>query len=101
MLRTQFINTARLAAPRRLLSTTPKVMAGETGSGSSRPGGSRSGDAFTRREHSAEELYIHEEERAKLNAIRDRLAAEKKHIEELDKHIADMTKQGGGQGEQN
>jgi len=37
----------------------------------------------------------------RLNAIRDRLAAEKKHIEELDKHIADMTKQGGGQGEQN
>ncbi|KAF2813138.1 uncharacterized protein BDZ99DRAFT_411634, partial [Mytilinidion resinicola] len=87
MLRTHFIKTARIAVPRRLLSTTPRVMAGETGSGASRPGGERAGDAFTKRERSAEEYYIHEEEKAKLLAIREKLRAQKQHIEELDKHM--------------
>lgn len=30
-------------------------------------------------------------------AIREKLAAQKKHIEELDKHIEDLTKDHGGE----
>lgn len=70
---------------------------GDTGSGSSRPSGERAGDAFTRREAASEELYIRQEEKAKLMAIREKLAAQKKHIEELDRHIQDLTKDHGGE----
>jgi hypothetical protein len=98
MLRTNITRSVRLFATRRLLSTTPRVMAGgDTGSGFSRPSGERAGDAFTRREAASEELYIRQEERAKLLAIREKLAAQKKHIEELDKHIEDLTKDHGGE----
>lgn len=98
MLRTNVTRNVRLFAPRRLLSTTPRVMAGgDTGSGFSRASGERAGDAFTRREAASEELYIKREERAKLLAIREKLAEQKKHIEELDRHIQDLTKDHGGE----
>ncbi|KAF2006611.1 hypothetical protein P154DRAFT_422010 [Amniculicola lignicola CBS 123094] len=73
-------------------------MAGETGSGSSRAGGEKAGDAFTRRETAAEELYIRAEERQKLLAIKEKLKQQKQHIDELEKHIDEVTKEGGGQG---
>lgn len=44
MLRTNVTRNVRLFAPRRLLSTTPRVMAGgDTGSGFSRASGERAG----------------------------------------------------------
>ncbi|ORY14180.1 mitochondrial ATPase inhibitor, IATP-domain-containing protein [Clohesyomyces aquaticus] len=97
MLRSAIIKTARPLASRRLLSTSAKAMSGETGSGFSRPGGVRSGDAFTKRETASEEMYIREEEKAKLNAIKEKLKQQKKHIEELEKHIDDVVKGAGGE----
>ncbi|KAF2731609.1 hypothetical protein EJ04DRAFT_526012 [Polyplosphaeria fusca] len=100
MYRTTITKAYRPLATRRLLSTTARAMAGgDTGSGTSRPGGTRSGDAFTRRETAAEELYIKQEERAKLMAIKEKLSQQKKHIEELEKHIDEVTASSGGQGE--
>ncbi|KAF2662471.1 hypothetical protein K491DRAFT_753063 [Lophiostoma macrostomum CBS 122681] len=100
MLRTALTQAARPLAGRRLLSTSARLMAGgDTGSGSSRPGGSRSGDAFTKRETAAEELYIKNEEREKLLAIKERLKLQKQHIDELEKHIDEVTKENSG-GEQ-
>ncbi|KAF9731069.1 hypothetical protein PMIN06_011440 [Paraphaeosphaeria minitans] len=100
MFRTSVIKAARLPATTRYFSSSVRVFAGETGSGSSRPGGSRSGDAFTKRETAAEEMYIKQEERARLLAIRQKLQQQQKHIDELTKHIDEVTKQEGGQGEQ-
>lgn len=98
MFRTQITRTARPVAAQRFLTTTSKLMSsGDTGSGYSRPGGERAGDAFTKRERAAEDRFIKQEERAKLLAIREKLAAQKKHIEELDKHIEDLTKEHGGE----
>ncbi|KAF2742883.1 hypothetical protein M011DRAFT_452478 [Sporormia fimetaria CBS 119925] len=97
MFRTSLV---RAAAPRRLLSTSARLATGETGSGFSRPGGQRSGDAFTKREQAAEELYIRQEEKAKLLAIKEKLQQQRKHIDELEKHIDDVTKERSG-GDQN
>jgi hypothetical protein len=41
------------------------AMAGETGSGASRTGGERAGDAWTKREAASEEIYIKDEEKRK------------------------------------
>ncbi|KAF2638347.1 hypothetical protein P280DRAFT_431600 [Massarina eburnea CBS 473.64] len=101
MLRTSFVKAARPLAAQRFFSTSMRAMsAGDAGSGSSRPGGVRSGDAFTKREAAAEELYIKSEEKAKLMAIRQKLQQQQKHIEELTKHIDEVTGEAGGQGEQ-
>ncbi|KAL1611969.1 ATPase inhibitor [Paraconiothyrium brasiliense] len=101
MFRTSVIKAARLPATKRCFSTSMRAMsAGDTGSGSSRSGGIRSGDAFTKRETAAEEMYIRQEERARLLAIRQKLQQQQKHIEELTKHIDEVTSQEGGQGEQ-
>ncbi|PSN71657.1 hypothetical protein BS50DRAFT_569308 [Corynespora cassiicola Philippines] len=88
MFRSAIIKSARPMASRRMLSTSARLMsAGDVGSGASRPGGSRGGDAFTKREAAAEELYIRQEEKAKLLAIREKLKQQQAHIEELTKHM--------------
>ncbi|KAF2206058.1 hypothetical protein GQ43DRAFT_436485 [Delitschia confertaspora ATCC 74209] len=94
MLRTSIIKSV---SSKRLLSTSARLMAGETGSGFSRPAGDKAGDAFTRRERANEEMYIRQEEKQKLLAIRAKLAEQRKHIDELDKHIEDLTKDHGGE----
>ncbi|KAF2246741.1 hypothetical protein BU26DRAFT_460713 [Trematosphaeria pertusa] len=101
MLRASLIKNARPLATRRLFSTSTRVMsAGDTGSGVSRAEGMRAGDAWTKRETAAEEMYIKQEERAKLLAIKAKLQQQQKHIDELTKHIDEVTKESGGQGEQ-
>lgn len=99
MFRTSIIAAARPAS-KRTFSVAARAMAGETGSGFSRPTGQRGGDAFTKREMAQEELYIRKEEREKLLAIKEKLQQQKKHIEELEKHIDTVTKERSG-GEQN
>jgi len=74
-------------------------MAGETGSGASRTGGERAGDAFTKREKAQEELWIKEEETKKLLELRAKLKAQAKHIDELDKSIGELINQGQHSGE--
>merc|ERR1712029_22957 len=99
MFRTSLVKAARPS--QRLFSTSVRAMsAGDTGSGASRAGGIRSGDAFTKREAAQEEMYIRNEERQKLINIRERLIQQQQHIQELTKHIDDITAGEGGQGEQ-
>ncbi|OAK97616.1 hypothetical protein IQ06DRAFT_379463 [Phaeosphaeriaceae sp. SRC1lsM3a] len=103
MLRTSIIKSTRsVAAPRYFSVAARRYAEGATGSGSSRAGGIASGDAFTKREAANEELYIRQEEKAKLLAIKEKLKQQRQHIEDLDKHIDDVIKEGeaSGQGEQ-
>ncbi|KAF1914290.1 mitochondrial ATPase inhibitor, IATP-domain-containing protein [Ampelomyces quisqualis] len=104
MLRSSIIKSARsVAAPRYFSSAARRFAEGATGSGSSRATGSAGGDAFTKRESAAEELYIRQEEKAKLLAIQEKLKQQRQHIDDLDKHIQEVIKEGeqSGQGEQN
>ncbi|KAL5119691.1 ATPase inhibitor [Pleosporales sp. CAS-2024a] len=99
MLRTSIIKSARSVAAPRYFSVAARRMAeGATGSGASRPTGSAGGqvyevrfsasDAFTKRESAQEELYIRQEERAKLLAIQQKLRQQREHMEELDEHMS-------------
>jgi hypothetical protein len=44
-------------------------------------------DAFTKRETAAEEMYIKQEEKAKLQAIKAKLQQQQQHVNELIKHM--------------
>ncbi|KAF2788513.1 hypothetical protein K505DRAFT_285982 [Melanomma pulvis-pyrius CBS 109.77] len=100
MFRTAVFKNARPLACRRLFSTSTRLMSGETGSGTARPTGLHGGDAFTKREAAAEAMYIREAEKEKLRDLKVKLAAQRQHIEELEKHIDEVTNESGGQGEQ-
>ncbi|KAF1943554.1 hypothetical protein EJ02DRAFT_421192 [Clathrospora elynae] len=103
MFRTSIIKSARsIAAPRYFTSSALRMAEGSTGSGSSRATGSAGGDAFTKRETASEELYIRQEERAKLLAIKEKLKQQRQHMEDLDKHIDEVIRESeaSGQGEQ-
>ncbi|USP79069.1 hypothetical protein yc1106_06343 [Curvularia clavata] len=103
MLRTSIIKSARsIAAPRYFSASALRLTEGATGSGTSRPTGTAGGDAFTKREAAAEELYIRQEEKAKLMAIKEKLKQQRQHMDELDKHIDEVIKESeaSGQGEQ-
>jgi len=69
--------------------------AGDTGG--VRPGGEKTGDAFTRRERGSEEMWIKEQERAKLRELQDKLHQQRKHIDELSKNIDEIFKNSGGE----
>jgi len=70
-------------------------MAGEVGG--TRPGGERDADAFSKRSKAGEDFWIKEEEKAKLLALKDKLAEQKKHIDDLSKNIEEMIKNSGGE----
>merc|ERR1712137_169080 len=103
MLRTSIIKSARsIAAPRYFSASALRMAEGATGSGSSRPTGTAGGDAFTKREAASEELYIRQEEKAKLMGIKEKLRMQRQHMDDLDKHIDDVIRESeaSGQGEQ-
>ncbi|OJJ51276.1 hypothetical protein ASPZODRAFT_138384 [Penicilliopsis zonata CBS 506.65] len=88
------------SANRALLSrsfavATPRMGAGDTGA--PKPGGAAAEDTFSRREAAQENLYIYEQEKAKLLALKAKLQEQRKHLDELDKHIDDLTKSQGGE----
>ncbi|TGZ77710.1 hypothetical protein EX30DRAFT_343926 [Ascodesmis nigricans] len=99
MLRTVITRTARpvVGSTTPLMSVRHSSGEGATGSGFSRPGGMASGDSFTRREKAAEDMYVHEIEKGKLKALKEKLQKQRQHLDELDKHIDELTKSQGGE----
>ena len=72
-------------------SVAARMMA-EGDSGSVRSGGAASGDAFTKREEASESLYIKQQEKQRLEALKakiakgeDQLAKDKKEAEDMSK----------------
>jgi len=72
-------------------SVAARMMA-EGDSGSARSGGSASSDAFTKREEASENLYIKQQEKQRLEALKakiakgeDQLAKDKKEAEDMSK----------------
>ncbi|KAN0069524.1 ATPase inhibitor, mitochondrial [Elaphomyces granulatus] len=63
------------------------VRMGEGDTGAPRPGGVKAEDQFTRREAAQETLYIREKEMEKLKALRVKLKEQRRHLDELDKHM--------------
>ncbi|EAU29752.1 conserved hypothetical protein [Aspergillus terreus NIH2624] len=90
------LSTANRAVVSRSFSSfAPRMSEGDTGA--PRSGGSAQGDAFTRREAAQENLYIHEKEMEKLEALRKKVNEQQKHLNELDQHLKDLQKEQGGE----
>lgn len=74
--------------------TTSAVRMGAGDTGAPRAGGAAQGDAFTKREQASEDYAIRQREIEKLKALKEKVAAHKQHLDELDKNIdEDMKKQ--------
>jgi len=47
-------------------------------------------DSFTKREQASENMFIREREMETLRQLKQKLQAQRKHLDELDAHIADL-----------
>ncbi len=56
------------------------IRAAEGDTGSTRSGGSAQGDAFTKREQASEDYYVRQEEKKKLEALREKIAQKEADI---------------------
>ncbi|KAJ5964004.1 ATPase inhibitor IATP mitochondria [Penicillium vulpinum] len=70
----------------RSLSTTPKIM-GAGDLGSTKSGFMAEKDSFAKREAAHEAMYIREQEKQKLERLKAKLKEQRKHMNELDKHL--------------
>ncbi|KAI4106001.1 MAG: hypothetical protein L6R37_002462 [Teloschistes peruensis] len=66
----------------------------EGDTGGVRAGGQAQADAFSKREQAGEDFYVREKELEKLQALKQKIAEHKKHLEELDKHVEETMAQG-------
>ncbi|PYH40910.1 uncharacterized protein BP01DRAFT_395520 [Aspergillus saccharolyticus JOP 1030-1] len=83
------------AFTRSFSALAPRMAGGDTGA--PRSGGVQSGDAFTKREAAQEARYIHEKELEKLQKLRQSIKEQREHLDKLDQHIDELTKNQGGE----
>ncbi|KAK5075921.1 hypothetical protein LTR24_009763 [Lithohypha guttulata] len=89
MLRTQIVKLTR--APIRSFSVAAiRPAEGDTG-------GVRSGGSATSREAASENKFIREREMETLRQLKEKLKAQRKHLDDLDAHITDLESQKGGE----
>lgn len=96
-LRLSIVSPRQQAGRVCVLNLSRTMAEGATGSGASRAGGIAQGDSFTRREKAQEDLYMKQKEQEKLTMLRQKLKEQRAHLDELDKHIEDMTRDQGGE----
>ncbi|KAK5937586.1 ATPase inhibitor [Knufia obscura] len=94
MLRTQIIKLTR--APIRSFSAAA-VRTAEGDTGGVRSGGVASSDSFNKREAASENKFIREREMETLRQLKEKLRAQRKHLDELDAHISDLESTKGGE----
>jgi len=100
MLRTAILNSVRRPVALSIATRRTAVRnmsEGSTGSGFSRAGGEAQGDSFTKREKANEDFYVRKKELEKLAALKEKLKQQRQHLDELDKHIEEYTKEQGGE----
>lgn len=51
-------------------------------------------DAFTKREDASEALYVRQKENEKLQALREKIKKHQEHLDELDKNVYVLLRQG-------
>lgn len=71
-------------------SARPSLREGDTGG--VRSGGIAAADTFNRREHVIEDLYVKQHELENIKKLREKLAAQRKHLDEVENHINEMEK---------
>jgi len=98
MLRTQITKLARL--PPSTLQRSFSVAAARSAEGefsAPKSGGSQSGDSFQKREQANENMFIRQKEMESLKKLKEKLSQQRKHLDELDSHIAELEKERGGE----
>jgi len=71
-------------------TSRPRLSAGDTGA--VRPGGVASSDTFNRREQVLENMYFKQHEMENIKKIREKLAAQRKHLDEVENQLNEMEK---------
>ncbi|KAL4925564.1 uncharacterized protein BDV17DRAFT_180940 [Aspergillus undulatus] len=77
--------TSRAILARPFSAIAPRMGEGDTGA--TRSGGAQASDQFQKREAAQEGLYIHQKEQEKLAALRKKVQEQRKHLDDLDKHL--------------
>ncbi|KAJ5888593.1 ATPase inhibitor [Penicillium taxi] len=91
------ITTTSASVLSRSFCATPLTMAaGDTGAPKAR-GFLAEKDQFARREAAQEGLYIRKAELEKIERLRAKLKEQRKHMDELDKHLEEFAKSQGGE----
>ncbi|RMZ82144.1 hypothetical protein DV738_g1883, partial [Chaetothyriales sp. CBS 135597] len=88
MLRTQTVKLFRASPSLTRTFAATAFRAGDGDLGGVRSSGSS--DAFTRREQASENKFIREKELESLRKLKEKLAVQRKHLDELDKHIEEL-----------
>jgi len=65
--------------------------------GATRPGGTATGDAFTKREKANEDYAIRLREKEKLLELKKKIAEQREHLDKLSDHIEELSKEQGGE----
>ncbi|RMZ89148.1 hypothetical protein DV736_g3636, partial [Chaetothyriales sp. CBS 134916] len=97
MLRTQTVKLFRAGPSLKRSFTITGLRAAEGDVGGVRSGGSASSDAFSRREQASENKFIREKELESLKKLKEKLAVQRKHLDELDKHIEELESERKGE----
>ncbi|CAI7660689.1 unnamed protein product [Penicillium glandicola] len=80
----------------RSFSTTSRIM-GAGDLSSTKSGFMTEKDSFAKREAAHEAMYIRQIEIEKLNRLKRKVEQQRKHMNELDKHLDEYTKSQGGE----
>ncbi|RVD86755.1 uncharacterized protein DFL_005016 [Arthrobotrys flagrans] len=91
------VRLPRVTAPRPSASLIMNRPYSEGDTGGIRYGGEQAGDSFTRREKAQEDFYIKQREKERLSKLREKLAAQRKHLDDLEEDIKELEKHAGGE----
>ncbi|KIX02596.1 uncharacterized protein Z518_08537 [Rhinocladiella mackenziei CBS 650.93] len=85
--------TTRITTPafcQSFVTSRPRFSEGDTGA--VRSGGVAAGDSFIRREQAIENMYFKQHEMENIKKMREKLMAQRKHLDEVESHLNEMEK---------
>ena len=95
-LRTTLLRTTRTTTPSTLRAFSMSgVRAAEGDTGAPRSGGAASSDSFTKREAANEDMYVKQQEKAKLEQLKKKIADSEAQLAQDRKDVEELSKKGG------
>ncbi|ETI22307.1 hypothetical protein G647_06381 [Cladophialophora carrionii CBS 160.54] len=84
------IRTPQFCQSQTFVTSRPFLSAGDTGA--VRQGGVAASDSFNRREQVLENMYFKQHEMENIRKIREKLASQRKQLDEVESHLDEMEK---------
>ncbi|EEH36334.2 hypothetical protein PAAG_06752 [Paracoccidioides lutzii Pb01] len=91
-----FLRATQLPISRSFSIAAARMSEGDVGAPRS-TGKMTTGNSWTKKEAADEAIYIKQREMEKLQILREKLKQQRKHLDELDAHIEQLTKEHGGE----